>query len=79
MGRASRDAQMEIRAGHLTRDEGVALVNRYDGEFPNKYFNEFLKYVDITEPYFWEVVDRYRLPHLWENTQPGWRLKYKVQ
>jgi len=78
LGRASRDAQMEIRSGHITRDEGVALVNRYDGEFPKKYFKEFLEYLNITEEHFWKVIDSYRAPHLWKKVDGGWELKYKV-
>ena len=34
IGRATADAAQEIRSGDITRDEGVALVRRYDGEFP---------------------------------------------
>ncbi len=78
MGRTTRDVSMEIRCKHLTREEGVALVRRYDGEFPQKYFKEFLEYLDISEGYFWEVVDRYRLPHLWEKKNGDWRLKHVV-
>jgi N-acetyl sugar amidotransferase len=78
MGRASREAQMEIRNKHLTREEGVALVRRYDGEFPKKYFQDFLAYLDITEEYFREVIDRYRMPHLWEKANGSWKLKHVV-
>jgi len=34
LGRASYEASQEIRNHHLTREEGVALVHRFDGEFP---------------------------------------------
>lgn len=78
LGRASRDAQMEIRSGRITRKEGVAFVHKYDGEFPVKYFREFLEYLNITEDRFWEVVDRYRMPHLWERADGKWVLKHKV-
>jgi N-acetyl sugar amidotransferase len=37
LGRASYDASQEIRNRHLTREEGVALVRRFDGEFPERY------------------------------------------
>ena len=78
LGRASREAMMEIRSGHITREEGVALVKRYDGEFPKKYFKEFLDYLAIDERHFWEVVDSYRPKHLWEKKGVEWKLKYQV-
>jgi N-acetyl sugar amidotransferase len=79
LGRATRDAMMEIRSGHLTREEGVALVKRYDGEFPQKYFKDFLEYLNISEQRFWEVIDSYRSPHLWEKIDGEWKLKNQVQ
>ena len=73
------DAAHEIRDGHITREEGVALMRRYEGEFPEKYFIDFLEYLDITEDHFWEVVDSWRTPHLWENLEGEWRLRFPVQ
>ena len=35
-GRATSDTAHEIRDGKITRDEGIALVKKYDGEFPKK-------------------------------------------
>ena len=72
------DAAHEIRDGHITREEGVALMRRYEGEFPEKYFIDFLEYLDITEDHFWEVVDSWRLPHLWEKADGEWRLKNPI-
>lgn len=65
IGRATADASHEIRDGHITREEGIALVKRYDGEFPSRWFDEFLEYLNITEDHFWKVVDRFRSPHIW--------------
>ena len=48
LGRRVEDTAHEIRDGHISRDEGVALMNRYEGEFPKKYFADFLNYLDIT-------------------------------
>ena len=78
ISRATSDAAHEIRDRHITREEGVALVKRYDGEFPSKYFREFLEYLDITEEHFWEVVDSFRPPHIWEKVKGAWRLKHAV-
>lgn len=80
IGRTTSDTAHEIRDRHLTREEGIALVHRYDGEFPKKYFKEFLDYMDITEGEFWEVVDYYRSisAHLWKKNNGAWRLKRRV-
>ncbi len=77
-GRATQDAAQEIRHGHITREEGVALVNKFDGEFPQKYFKEFLAYIDITEDEFWEKVDSFRSPLLWKKKRGDWELRNRI-
>ena len=49
IGRATYDAAQEIRNNKITREEGVQLVRKFDQEFPNKYFREFLEYINIDE------------------------------
>ncbi len=78
IGRATYDAAQEIRNGKITREEGVALVRRFDTEFPQKYFQEFLTYIGITEERFWEVVNQWRAPHLWKNENGEWTLRNRV-
>lgn len=79
LGRCTSDTAHEIRDEHLTREEGVMLVNKFDGEFPAKYFHTFLEYCDITEDYFWEVIDSWRSPHLWGKDEAGnWKLRHNV-
>ena len=78
LGRASYDAAQEIRNGKITRGEGVELVRKYDQEFPDRFFHEFLEYVSLTEGEFWETVDRFRSPHLWEKSPDGWTLRHTV-
>lgn len=78
IGRATSDAAHEIRDGHIDREEGVALVRRYDGEFPKKHYQEFLEYTGLTDERFREVIDSFRTPHLWEKDGSEWRLKYQV-
>lgn len=79
IGRATSDTSHEIRDGHLTREEAVALVRRYDGEFPKKHFKECLSYLGITEERFWHVVDSFRPPHLWAKVDGKWVLKHQVR
>ncbi len=52
IGRASYDAAQEIRSGDITRDEGVALVKRFDHEFPERFADEIFKYLSINEKEF---------------------------
>ena len=78
IGRTTSDAAHEIRDGKITREEGVALVRRYDGEFPRKYYADFLEYCGLTDEEFQEVVDSWRSDHLWRQTAGGWELKHPV-
>jgi hypothetical protein len=78
IGRATSDAAHEVRDGHITREEGAALVRRFDGESPRRWFKEFLEYLDITEEHFWDVVDRFRPPHIWKKENGVWKLRRAV-
>jgi N-acetyl sugar amidotransferase len=80
IGRATYDASQEVRNKHLTREEAVALVKKFDGEFPDRYFNEIMDYLDINPDYFrTELADRFRSPHLWHKSENGeWKLRHNV-
>lgn len=78
IGRATYDAAQEIRNGKITREEGIALVKRYDGEFPKKYFEEVLEYMGISKERFWECIDGARSPHLWARDGHEWKLRHTV-
>ena len=77
-GRATDDASHEVRDGHISRDEAISLVKSYDGEFPDKYFQDFLSYLDINSEEFWQIVDSWRPPHLWTKTSNSWKLNKTV-
>lgn len=49
----------EIRAGRMTRNEAISLVERYDGTCGEEYIQSFCNYIDITYKAFWEHVDKY--------------------
>ena len=67
IGRTTSDAAHEIRDGKITRDEGIALVKRFDGEFPKRHFPDFLEYCSMTEERFQDVVDGFRPHHIWNG------------
>lgn len=78
LGRATYDAAQEIRNKHLTREEGVALVQKYDGEFPDRYFNEIMEYLGIAPERFHELCDQGRSPHLWHQVDGEWKLRTTI-
>ena len=64
IGRASYDAAQEIRSGDITREEGVALVNRFDHEFPERFAGEIFNYLSIPEKEFPEASIMFEQPIL---------------
>jgi N-acetyl sugar amidotransferase len=78
LGRASYDASQEIRNRHLTREEGVALVRRFDGEFPEKYFDEVLACIELDRDEFFDLCNQFRSEHLWRFVDGEWVLRHPV-
>ncbi len=79
IGRTTSDSAHEIRDDKIERDEGVALVKRYDGEFPKKHFKLFLDYCGITNDEYEKVIDSWRSPHIWDKHADGtWFLKTPI-
>jgi hypothetical protein len=62
IGRATYDAAQEIRSGDITRDEGVALVQRFDGEYPTRFEQEIFDYLSVTERDFGRVTESFEQP-----------------
>lgn len=79
IGRATRDAMTDIYRGHITRDEAVTLVRRFDGEFPERHYAHFKEYTGIDDDLFWSVIDRYReLSNVWSKIDGKWTLTAQV-
>ncbi len=78
IGRATYDASQEIRNHHLVREEGVALVKKFDGEFPDRYFNEIMDYIEMKPERFHELCDQFRSPHLWAKVGGTYKLRHTV-
>jgi N-acetyl sugar amidotransferase len=52
LGRASYDAAQEIRSGDINRDEGIALVRKFDNEYPDRFIEEMFRYLSLEEKEF---------------------------
>jgi hypothetical protein len=52
IGRATYDAAQEIRSGDIDRLEGVALVKKFDHEFPERFIDELMNYMSLPSSEF---------------------------
>lgn len=64
IGRATYDSSQEIRNGEITRDEGIALVNRYDGEYPKRFEREIFEYLSLSEREFPDIETFFEEPKM---------------
>ena len=76
VGRAMMDSAQEIRNHHIDKHEAIALMRRYEGEYPARYEKEFLDYISMTREEFLATCDKFRSPHLWEVIDGEWALRY---
>lgn len=52
IGRATYDAAQEVRNDEIDRDEAIALVKKYDGEYPDRFEKEIFEYLSINNKEF---------------------------
>ena len=69
------DSSQEIRNHHIDKDEAIALMQRYEGEYPARYEKEFLEYINMTQDEFLGLCDEFRSPHLWKIEDGHWMLR----
>jgi len=81
-GSATDKASLDIRAGKLTRDEGIALVKEYDGLCADRFVKEYCEFLGVTEDFFWTEVEKYRgtmwskdVNGKWTHDSPIWELE----
>ncbi len=78
-GRAVRDASRLIQNGVITREKGLELARKYDGEFPSRTFKDFLEWTNVSEEKFWKIIDSHRSPDIWKKVDGKWRLKFQLK
>ena len=70
-GRATDHASIDIRAGRITRQEGLKLVKEHEGRIPDKYFQDFLKDLQLTRDEFYSIVDKFANKDLFKKDGNG--------
>ncbi len=77
-GRTVRDACRMIQNDQMTRDEGLDLARRYDGEFPEEFLDDVLEYLRLTRDEFTQVVDKHRNAEVWDRSDGQWVLRHPL-
>jgi imidazoleglycerol phosphate synthase cyclase subunit len=70
-GRATDHACKDIRAGVMTRNRGIELVNHYDPIKPRD-LKRWLEYVGMTEDEFDRIADTFRDQRVWWMENGRW-------
>jgi N-acetyl sugar amidotransferase len=70
-GRATDNACLDIRLGYIDRDQGVRLVNKYDGRYPSKAVKKYLEYTGFTQKEFDDIVNSFTNKRIFERDESG--------
>ncbi len=74
-GRATDHVCIDIRNGRLTRNEGLDLVKKYDGKYPNYGISEFIKYSGMSKDEVDSIIDSYTNPVIFKQNDDGTFMK----
>ena len=69
----------DIWNNRLSRKEAISIVNELSDQFPEEYFQDFLRFHNISETEFWEIAEKYRNKDIWEFSGNNWNLKYPLK
>ena len=69
-GRATDHACKDIRTGYMTRDEGIAMVRKYDHVRSSDLYY-WLEYVSRSETWFDDIANAFRSPKVWKQDGKG--------
>ena len=72
IGRCRFDVSQEIRNGHITREEGILLCKKYEGNIPDRYLEDCFKYMKLTNSEAFKIIDNFRPDHLWHLKNNSW-------
>ena len=73
---SSNNFSQDLRNDHISIGEAKLLIKKYDGEFPKRYFNDVMNYLDIEPNFFLKHTDKFRSPHLWKKIGKNWKLRH---
>lgn len=77
-GRCLQDVCIDIRAGRMSREQGVKLIKQYDGEFSETCVPLFLDYYEMTRAEFDTVLDTHANKDLFKKESGMWIPNFEI-
>jgi len=78
-GRCSQDVGIDIRRGAITRKQAINLVKMYDGEYPEKYIEEYMEYFKMTRQEFDDVIDKWANKEVLKKVEGRWVKNFDIK
>lgn len=73
-GRATQDANIDIRAGKITREEGIKMVQEHDHWQPDCYLDSYAEYYQMSPDEIKACYDKFANKQLLQKKSGAWRL-----
>jgi N-acetyl sugar amidotransferase len=74
-GHTTEFVSYDIRAGRVSREEGIALVRAFDGKCDESFIENYCSWIQISIDDFWNTKERF-YGNMWiKNKQENWILK----
>jgi hypothetical protein len=70
-GRATDHACIDIRNERISRAEGLALVQQFDGKYPHQSIRRFVEYSGLSKREVDSIIDSFTNPALFEADKNG--------
>ena len=70
-GRATDHASIDIRNKRISREEGLKLVKKFDGKYPNYGVSNFIKYSGMSKEEIDNIIDSFTNPVLFAQDKSG--------
>lgn len=70
-GRATDHACIDIRNERMSRAEGLALVQQFDGKYPHQSIRRFVEYSGLSKQEVDSIIDSFTNPALFEADKNG--------
>ncbi len=77
--RATDIAARWIRKGKITREEAKKLVMEHDHKLDQRAMEDFITFMGYKPRQFWDIVEQFWNPELFENIDGVWQLKNSVR